>query len=81
MITLGRAFVLTANVLIPPKHFDCSGGLAAFSFFLNLSNYVLLLIVQVVRAEFVFQVLMVSSFFILLASYTVKVIYYFFHQI
>ena len=28
-------FVLTANVLIPPKPFDYSEGLAAFRFFLN----------------------------------------------
>ena len=28
--------VLAANVLIPPKTFDCSGGLAAFRFFLTV---------------------------------------------
>ena len=51
MITLGNPFntiykvevlsLLRANVLIPPKPFDCSGGLAAFRFFLyQIRTYV-----------------------------------------
>ena len=33
-----RAFVLTVNVLIPPKPFDYSGGLAALRFFLSTTS-------------------------------------------
>ena len=48
--------------------------LAYVSWILGCIDYLLELIVQVIRAKFVSQVLVVSLFFILLASYTVKVI-------
>ena len=55
------------------------GEISAYvSGILECIDYLLELIVQVIRAKFVFQVLVVSLFFILLASYIVKIVYIFF---
>ena len=36
--TMYQVEFLSLHPMFPPKHFDCSGGLAAFRFFLNLNN-------------------------------------------